>query len=43
MLVIAAGVIAAYEIAEDLYGIGVAVMAQLSMSGLIVALDASGR
>ena len=41
VLVIAAGIIAAYEIA-GLYGIGVAVMAQLSMCGLIVALDAYG-
>ena len=41
VLVIAAGIIAAYEIA-GLYGIGVAVMAQLSMCGLIVALDAFG-
>ena len=41
MIVIAAGIIAAYEIA-GLYGIGVAVMAQLSMCGLIVALDAFG-
>src|SRR4029079_10451262 len=43
VIVIAAGVIAAYEIAGgELYGIGVAVMAQLSMCGLIVALDAYG-
>jgi K(+)-stimulated pyrophosphate-energized sodium pump len=40
VLVIAAGVLTAYEITGDLYGIGVAVMAQLSMTGLIVALDA---
>src|SRR5439155_23162026 len=43
VIVIAAGVIAAFEIAGgNLYGIGVAVMAQLSMCGLIVALDAYG-
>ena len=43
VLVIAAGVIGAYYAAgENLYGIGVAVMAQLSMTGLIVALDAYG-
>ncbi|HSC92215.1 MAG TPA: sodium-translocating pyrophosphatase [Gaiellaceae bacterium] len=43
VIVIAIGVIAAYEIADNsLYGIGVAVMAQLSMTGLIVALDAYG-
>src|SRR5919106_707497 len=42
VLVIAAGIIAAFEITGDLYGIGVAVMAQLSMTGLIVALDAYG-
>jgi K(+)-stimulated pyrophosphate-energized sodium pump len=43
VLVIAAGIVGAYYAAgEDLYGIGVAVMAQLSMTGLIVALDAYG-
>jgi K(+)-stimulated pyrophosphate-energized sodium pump len=41
VIVIAVGIVAAYEIA-GLYGIGVAVMAQLSMCGLIVALDAYG-
>ncbi len=42
VIVIAVGIVAAYEIAGSLYGIGVAVMAQLSMTGLIVALDAYG-
>src|SRR5687768_13583204 len=43
VIVIAAGVVGAYYAAgESLYGIGVAVMAQLSMAGLIVALDAYG-
>jgi K(+)-stimulated pyrophosphate-energized sodium pump len=43
VLVIAAGIVGAYYAAgESLYGIGVAVMAQLSMAGLIVALDAYG-
>ena len=43
VIVIAAGVIVAWEIAGgNIYGIGVAVMAQLSMAGLIVALDAFG-
>ena len=43
VLVIATGVVGAYYAAgEALYGIGVAVMAQLSMTGLIVALDAYG-
>jgi K(+)-stimulated pyrophosphate-energized sodium pump len=41
VIVIAAGILVAYHIA-GLYGIGVAVMAQLSMTGLIVALDAFG-
>jgi K(+)-stimulated pyrophosphate-energized sodium pump len=42
VVVIAGGIIAAYEITGDLYGIGIAVMAQLSLTGLIVALDAYG-
>jgi K(+)-stimulated pyrophosphate-energized sodium pump len=43
VLVIAAGIVGSYYTAgEALYGIGVAVMAQLSMTGLIVALDAYG-
>src|SRR5471032_3291633 len=41
VLVIAAGILVAHHFA-GLYGIGVAVMAQLSMTGLIVALDAFG-
>ena len=44
VLVIAVGIVGAYYMAgEALYGIGVAVMAQLSMTGLIVALDAVGN
>src|SRR5688500_12307653 len=42
VIVIAIGIVAAYEVTGSLYGIGVAVMAQLSMTGLIVALDAYG-
>jgi K(+)-stimulated pyrophosphate-energized sodium pump len=43
VVVIAAGVVASfYAAGQDIYGIGVAVMAQLSMCGLIVALDAYG-
>jgi K(+)-stimulated pyrophosphate-energized sodium pump len=43
VLVIATGIVGSYYAAgEELYGIGVAVMAQLSMTGLIVALDAYG-
>jgi K(+)-stimulated pyrophosphate-energized sodium pump len=41
VLVIASGILLAHHFA-GLYGIGVAVMAQLSMTGLIVALDAYG-
>jgi K(+)-stimulated pyrophosphate-energized sodium pump len=41
VIVIAAGIVGAAGLA-GLYGIGVAVMAQLSMTGLIVALDAYG-
>ena len=41
-LLIAGGILGANELA-GIYGIGVAVMAQLSMTGLIVALDAFGR
>ena len=43
VIVIASGIIAAfYAAGSNLYGIGIAVMAQLSMAGLIVALDAFG-
>ncbi len=41
VIVIAGGILIAHHFA-GLYGIGVAVMAQLSMTGLIVALDAYG-
>jgi K(+)-stimulated pyrophosphate-energized sodium pump len=41
VIVIAAGILVAHHFA-GLYGVGVAVMAQLSMTGLIVALDAFG-
>ncbi len=43
VIVIAVGIMGAwYAAGHNLYGIGVAVMAQLSMTGLIVALDAYG-
>jgi K(+)-stimulated pyrophosphate-energized sodium pump len=43
VITIAIGIVGAYYAAgHELYGIGVAVMAQLSMTGLIVALDAYG-
>jgi K(+)-stimulated pyrophosphate-energized sodium pump len=43
VLVIAAGIVGSYYAADQsIFGIGVAVMAQLSMTGLIVALDAYG-
>jgi K(+)-stimulated pyrophosphate-energized sodium pump len=42
-IVIALGIFGAWKLAGDsIYGIGVAVMAQLSLTGLIVALDAFG-
>jgi K(+)-stimulated pyrophosphate-energized sodium pump len=41
VIVIVAGILVAHHFA-GLYGVGVAVMAQLSMTGLIVALDAYG-
>src|SRR5689334_3033140 len=41
VIIIAAGILVAHHFA-GLFGIGVAVMAQLSMTGLIVALDAYG-
>src|SRR5438034_5465184 len=41
VIVIAAGILVAHHFA-GLFGIGVAVMAQLSLTGLIVALDAFG-
>jgi K(+)-stimulated pyrophosphate-energized sodium pump len=41
-LVIVLGIFGAYELTDSVYGIGVAVMAQLSLTGLIVALDAFG-
>src|SRR3712207_6109134 len=45
-LVICLGILGAWQLAgggtEGIYGIGVAVMAQLSLTGLIVALDAFG-
>jgi K(+)-stimulated pyrophosphate-energized sodium pump len=43
VIVIATGIVGSYYAAdENIYGIAVAVMAQLSMTGLIVALDAYG-
>ena len=41
VIVIAGGIIGAYELG-GYYGIGVAVMAQLSLCGIVVALDAYG-
>jgi len=41
VIVIAAGILIAHHL-SGLFGIGIAVMAQLSMTGLIVALDAYG-
>jgi K(+)-stimulated pyrophosphate-energized sodium pump len=43
VIVIVVGIVGSYYAAgQELFGIGVAVMAQLSMTGLIVALDAYG-
>jgi len=42
VLVIAMGIFGAWKLGGGIYGIGVAVMAQLSLCGLIVALDAFG-
>jgi K(+)-stimulated pyrophosphate-energized sodium pump len=43
VIVIVIGIVGSYYAAgQELFGIGVAVMAQLSMTGLIVALDAYG-
>jgi K(+)-stimulated pyrophosphate-energized sodium pump len=41
-IVIALGIFGAWKLGHGIYGIGVAVMAQLSLTGLIVALDAFG-
>jgi K(+)-stimulated pyrophosphate-energized sodium pump len=42
VIVIAAGIVVAFAVTGHIYGIAIAVMAQLSMTGLIVALDAYG-
>jgi K(+)-stimulated pyrophosphate-energized sodium pump len=42
VLVLALGIFGAWKLGNGIYGIGVAVMAQLSLCGLIVALDAFG-
>ncbi len=41
-VVLALGIFGAWKLGHGIYGIGVAVMAQLSLMGLIVALDAFG-
>ena len=41
-VVLALGIFGAWKLGHGIYGIGVAVMAQLSLTGLIVALDAFG-
>jgi K(+)-stimulated pyrophosphate-energized sodium pump len=41
-IVIALGIFGAWKLGDGIYGIGVAVMSQLSLCGLIVALDAFG-
>ena len=42
VLVLALGIFGAWKLGHGIYGIGVAVMSQLSLCGLIVALDAFG-
>jgi K(+)-stimulated pyrophosphate-energized sodium pump len=42
VIVIAVGVLVSFKITDDIFGVAIAVMAQLSMTGLIVALDAYG-
>jgi len=42
VIVIAIGVLVSFKITDDIFGVAIAVMAQLSMTGLIVALDAYG-
>src|SRR5262249_62242173 len=42
VVLIVIGIMSYYAAGQSIYGIGVAVMAQLSMTGLIVALDAYG-
>lgn len=41
VLVIAAGIIASYQLA-DIYGVAIAVMSMLSLTGIIVAIDSYG-
>jgi K(+)-stimulated pyrophosphate-energized sodium pump len=42
VIVIAVGILVSFKITDDIFGVAIAVMAQLSMTGLIVALDAYG-
>ena len=42
VIVLALGIFGAWKLGHGIYGIGVAVMSQLSLCGLIVALDAFG-
>jgi K(+)-stimulated pyrophosphate-energized sodium pump len=41
-LVIVVGIYVSYKLTDNVYGVGVAVMSQLSLCGVIVALDAFG-
>src|SRR5580692_5432273 len=41
-IVLVLGILVSWKLGEGIYGIGVAVMGQLSLTGLIVALDAFG-